>query len=468
MIAANNRAWSAYPPSRLYYYMGGTSMATPLTAGAVGLIREYLRTHIAIKNPSAALLKATLIAGAKRLAGYGTPGAVVDNDQGYGRVNLDAVLAPPRMPARAFIEITPGLRTGEVYTADIDVKSAAIPLRVVMAYSDYPGSALVNNLNLILIAPDGKRFVGNQTSGGSLTMDVKNNVEVIHIPNPSPGSWTLQVVGSNIPHGPQEFALVYLAHLSGESEKEVISEEAAPDLAVPDDDANGVHSIIPVSQGGIIGNLKVGVNITHTYIGDLRVVLTAPDNTEVVLHNRTGASTNDLVKTYDVQTTPNLKRLNGKSASGDWQLTVSDHAGIDTGRLRRWDLAIQLASTRHIEPESTPSIAIPDNDPKGASDSIDIVTTGDISGVNVWVDITHTWVSDLQVRLTAPSGSEILLHDRSGGSQDNLIKTYSQESLTAMKTLLGQSVQGTWILRVIDLAGRDIGKLNRWGLKLTL
>lgn len=468
MIAANNTAWSAYPPSRLYYYMGGTSMATPLTAGAVGLIREYLRTHIAIKNPSAALLKATLIAGAKRLAGYGTPGAVVDNDQGYGRVNLDAILAPTSTTECAFIEITPGLRTGEVYTVDIDLKSTAIPLRVVMAFSDYPGSSLVNNLNLILIAPDGKRFVGNQISGGSLTMDVKNNVEVIHIPNPSPGSWTLQVVGSNIPHGPQEFALVYLAHLSGEPEKEVIYEEAAPDLAVPDDNANGVNSIIAVSQGGIIGNLKVGVNVTHTYIGDLRVVLSAPDNTEVVLHNRSGASTNDLVKTYDVQTTPGLKLLNGKSASGDWKLTVSDHAGTDTGKLRRWDLAFQLASTRHIEQESTPSIAIPDNDPNGVSDSIDIVTAGDISTVNVWVDITHTWVSDLQVVLTAPSGSEILLHDRIGGSQDNLIKTYSEQNLTAMKTLLSHSAKGSWTLQVTDLAGRDVGKLNRWGLRLSL
>jgi subtilisin-like proprotein convertase family protein len=37
-----------------------------------------------------------------------------------------------------------------------------------------------------------------------------------------------------------------------------------------------------------------------------------------------------------------------------------------------------------------------------------------------------------------------------------------------MKTLIGQSAQGTWTLRVIDLAGRDTGKLNRWGLKLTL
>ncbi len=468
MIASNNTAWSAFPPSKLYFYMGGTSMATPLTAGAIGLIREYLRTRKALKNPSAALLKATLIAGATRLAGYGSPGAVADNDQGYGRVNLDAVLAPPVTAERAFMEITPGLRTGEVYTTAIEIKSADVPLRVVMAYSDYPGPSLVNNLNLILVAPDGNRYVGNQSAGASLTMDVKNNVEVVHIPNPEPGNWMLQVVGSNIPHGPQEFALVYLAHLSGGSEKEEIYEEAAPDLAIPDDNAQGVYSIIPVSRSGIIGNVKVGVNIAHTYIGDLRIVLAAPDNTPIVLHDRTGASTNDLVRTYDVQTTPDLAQLKGQSVRGDWKLTVSDHAGLDTGSLRRWDLTIQLASTRNIEQESSPAIAIPDNDPAGITDSIDIVATGDISDVRVWVDITHTWIGDLVVTLATPAGGEIILHERSGGSQDNLIKTYAEENLAAIATLRGRPARGAWTLHVTDLAGRDTGKLNRWGLKLTL
>ncbi|MCK7496522.1 MAG: S8 family serine peptidase [Comamonadaceae bacterium] len=69
-IAANNQAWAAFPPSKLYFHMGGTSMATPLAAGAVGLIREYLRRHQRVGSPSAALLKATLILGAQRLPGY--------------------------------------------------------------------------------------------------------------------------------------------------------------------------------------------------------------------------------------------------------------------------------------------------------------------------------------------------------------------------------------------------------------
>ena len=44
MLAPNNMAWAAFPKSRLYFYMGGTSMATPLVSGAVALLRQYLRT----------------------------------------------------------------------------------------------------------------------------------------------------------------------------------------------------------------------------------------------------------------------------------------------------------------------------------------------------------------------------------------------------------------------------------------
>ena len=349
-----------------------------------------------------------------------------------------------------------------------DIKSAQVPLKVVMAYSDYPGPNLINNLNLIIVAPDGKRYVGNQTPGASLSMDVNNNVEVVDIPRPAPGNWTLQVVGSNIPHGPQEFALVYLAHLSGASESKEVFKEAAPNRAIPDNNAEGITSTLTVSQKGPIGSIKVGVDITHTYIGDLRVALTAPDSSQIVLHNRTGASANDLVQTYDVHSKPELAELGGKPANGKWKLTVSDHAGVDVGKLRRWNLAIQLAAARQIEQDRHPAVAIPDNDPAGISDSMAITASGDIKDAQVWVDITHTWIGDLQVKLATPAGTEIILHDRSGSGQDNLIKTYAAENLAAISTLVGQPAKGTWTLSVSDLAGRDVGKLNRWGLKLRL
>lgn len=209
MIAQNNHAWAAFPSSRLYFFMGGTSMATPLVSGAVALLREYLRRKQRIADPSAALLKAALIAGATRLRGYGPRGAVVDNEQGYGRVNLDAVVAPRAPASSRFTEVRPGLRTGELESSTLTVKSNRGPLRIVVVWSDPPGPTLVNNLNLIVTAPDGRKLVGNQgRTGRSPSLDTANNVEVVHVDRPATGAWKVDVVGSNVARGRQDYALV--------------------------------------------------------------------------------------------------------------------------------------------------------------------------------------------------------------------------------------------------------------------
>ncbi|MEH2491841.1 hypothetical protein [Bradyrhizobium sp. AZCC 2230] len=76
-----------------------------------------------------------------------------------------------------------------------------------MAYSDFPGAALVNNLNLVVRAPDGTVFVGNsgQPAGA---FDSKNNVELVHIAQAAAGNYIVQVIASNVASGPQPFALV--------------------------------------------------------------------------------------------------------------------------------------------------------------------------------------------------------------------------------------------------------------------
>jgi serine protease AprX len=67
MLSPTATGWRPFPPSSKYFYMGGTSMATPLTAGAIAAIRQHLRRDRQIGNPTAALLKAVVIAGADRL-----------------------------------------------------------------------------------------------------------------------------------------------------------------------------------------------------------------------------------------------------------------------------------------------------------------------------------------------------------------------------------------------------------------
>ena len=74
------------------------------------------------------------------------------------------MLAPANPAKTLFRDDKTGLRTGQVRAIMLKVKSDRAPLRVVLAYSDYPGDTLVNNLNLILIDPNGKRYVGNQAA----------------------------------------------------------------------------------------------------------------------------------------------------------------------------------------------------------------------------------------------------------------------------------------------------------------
>jgi hypothetical protein len=204
MIAENNFGWGRFEPSKLYMYDGGTSMATPLTAGGIGVVREYLRTRQQIASPSAALLKASLVASAVFLGG---PASSFDSNQGYGRVNLDSILAPAMPTSVRFIEEA-GLQTGQMNQRTIRVTSAGSALRIVLAYSDFPGPALVNNLNLVVRAPNGTVLVGNGGAPSAGTFDTKNNLELVHIADAPAGDYRVQVVASNVASGPQPFALV--------------------------------------------------------------------------------------------------------------------------------------------------------------------------------------------------------------------------------------------------------------------
>jgi serine protease AprX len=212
MLSTTANGWRRFPQSAKYFYMGGTSMATPLTAGAVAAIRQYVRRECRIASPSAALMKAVVIVGAARLPNTAPAGAVVDNHQGFGRVDLSRVVKAPA-GTKLWLRQNETVITGEGRRRTITVKTAGSPLRIVLAYSDYPGATLVNNLNLIVTTPDGTTLVGNQPAGGALTLDTANNVEVVQVANATAGSWAIEVVGSNVPRGPQPYALVALGTL---------------------------------------------------------------------------------------------------------------------------------------------------------------------------------------------------------------------------------------------------------------
>ncbi len=94
-----------------------------------------------------------------------------------------------------------------------------------------------------------------------------------------------------------------------------------------------VYSTINVAgrTGAAPGNTLVTVNIVHTYIGDLKVDLIAPDQSVYVLHNRTGGPTDNIFKTYQVN-------LSSEQLNGNWTLRVRDNDRADVGRIDSWSI----------------------------------------------------------------------------------------------------------------------------------
>ncbi len=203
------------PYNSEYKYMGGTSMANPVAAGGVTVVRDYYNKAYGL-NASTALVKATVINSAVDLPDENNDGAN-DNDfpipnvhEGWGRINLDGATDGTIQ----YVDEETGLATGG--SRSFTVNSTGDPLKVTLVWSDYPSTEtasinLVNDLDLTVAGPGGT-FRGNVFSGGwsttGGTADRRNNVENVYIQSPGAGTYTVTVTGYNVPNGPQKFALV--------------------------------------------------------------------------------------------------------------------------------------------------------------------------------------------------------------------------------------------------------------------
>ncbi|MDT0400257.1 MULTISPECIES: M4 family metallopeptidase [Streptomyces] len=110
------------------------------------------------------------------------------------------------------------------------------------------------------------------------------------------------------------------------------SYESTTDVTIPDAGA-AVTSAISVTgrTGNAPSNLRVTVDIEHTWSGDLVVDLLAPDGTVYPLRSRTGGSADDIKETYTVN-------ASSETANGTWRLRVQDQARYDTGYISGWSL----------------------------------------------------------------------------------------------------------------------------------
>ncbi len=115
-----------------------------------------------------------------------------------------------------------------------------------------------------------------------------------------------------------------------------------------------------------------------------------------------------------------------------------------------------------------PYATLPNNDSNAILSYVTISGTGATvsADFNVDVNITHTYIGDLIVYLQSPQGTIIYLHLRSGGSADNLIGNYPHTltPATPLTDLIGQPLDGTWLLFVRDGGNGGTGAFNYWAM----
>ncbi|MDT0556989.1 proprotein convertase P-domain-containing protein, partial [Patiriisocius hiemis] len=311
-----------------------------------------------------------------------------------------------------------------------------------------------------------------------------------------------------------------------------------------------VTSIINVTDDVILDDVNINLDITHAWVGDIDITLTSPAGTVVQIKTiGIDCGNADILATVDddgvnniddvcdiapaiggvVAPSSPLAAFNGESSLGDWTLTVEDtFLAFDDGVFNAWDLIL-----------SSPDLALPaldvvlDVDGMATINAADLLVsaddacgvevtvpggvniseTGDNLGTvisdaapvesvasitdsgtlgtditldNVGLDITHTWAGDLEITLTSPAGTVLVLSDNNGGSDDNYTNTVFQDGgddITAANapftgtfeaqggtfaaTFAGESITGDWTLTVTDTAAGDEGTLNDFSITFT-
>lgn len=195
-----------------YYVLCGTSMAAPAVTGLSALLIEDYRTQYPGRElPRNAMLKAMFAHTAVDLGNAGP-----DYQFGYGSVRIQPTIE--LMRAGAFWEGT--LSQDDSYSRVVAVGPNDPELKATIAWDDYPAfpnaaSALVNDLDLVVTSPTGVRHhpwtldPNNPAAAAIQTAeDHLNNIEQVFVANPEAGDWTISVVGTNVPMGPQPFAIV--------------------------------------------------------------------------------------------------------------------------------------------------------------------------------------------------------------------------------------------------------------------
>ncbi len=275
-------------------------------------------------------------------------------------------------------------------------------------------------------------------------------------------------------------------------------------------------SVFTATVSGVASSLwdvDLTTLITHTSSADIDMTLTSPAGTVVTISTDNGGTLDnvfngtlwddnandgavDHVYTNLVAATPlspegRLSNFRCEDPNGVWTLTIVDDALADNGTMNSWSLDVTTGPPWPSEVATTftssPALAIPDNTPAGVTDIIAVSSLGTyLTEVELYLEVPHTFPSDLDITLQSPAGTIVQVTTDNGGTNDNAFNgTLFDADITDTVTdhvyavgvvvpllspegsfdnFRGQDPNGNWTLKVVDDLGIDVGTLVRWDL----
>ncbi|NBO38492.1 hypothetical protein EBU99_07895 [bacterium] len=200
---------------------------------------------------------------------------------------------------------------------------------------------------------------------------------------------------------------------------------------------------------------------------NIQGVLSSASSSVQIINGSTGFNDMNAGESSEAKAPFVFKLANSAQCGEKVALTLkatSDQGSVDLNR--------ELQLGRIVEAEQgnvTAQASIPDNDPRGIESALESSDQGSASSLKVRLDIEHPYVRDLRVSLVTPEGKELRVYPgvnslkgRRSSKTDGRSDTGIHESIQVDSRV--EKLGGTWKLKVKDVAARDVGTLESWGI----
>lgn len=142
---------------------------------------------------------------------------------------------------------------------------------------------------------------------------------------------------------------------------------------------------------------------------------------------------------------------------GDYNFTVNATSG-ELAKQKSVALMVNPVGLSDFTYTNDTPATIPDNNTDGVDSVITVNDPLTVFATEATIDISHTYIGDLTVTLTSPTGTMSTLHSQSGGAADDIVQSYSLSDFN------GEVATGDWVLHAEDTAAADTGTINNWAL----